>query len=150
MAGSGRRYALEFKARMVELVRAGQSPDRLAKEFEPSATAIRRWVEQADRGEGLRKDGLTTAERKEMRELKRELCSAKLERDILAKATAWFAIVGRWFFVQVLEERGTPGVVARGVPDSRLPPGGRGPRAAGSIEGRTGPVQPVQDSLAKG
>ncbi|MCE2398603.1 MAG: hypothetical protein J4F34_06080 [Gemmatimonadetes bacterium] len=37
MAGSGRRYAPEFKARMVELVRAGRSPDRLAKEFEPSA-----------------------------------------------------------------------------------------------------------------
>ena len=47
MAGSGRRYAPEFKAWMVELVRAGRSPDRLAKEFEPSATAIRRWVEQA-------------------------------------------------------------------------------------------------------
>ena len=42
MAGSGRRYAPEFKARMVELVRAGRSLDRLAKEFEPSATAIRR------------------------------------------------------------------------------------------------------------
>ncbi len=84
MSGSGRRYAPEFKARMVELVRAGRSPDRLAAEFEPSATAIRRWVEQADRDEGLRKDGLTTAELKEVRELKRE-------RDILAKATAWFA-----------------------------------------------------------
>ena len=73
MSGSGRRYAPEFKARMVELVRAGRSPDRLAAEFEPSATAIRRWVEQADRDEGLRKDGLTTAELKEVRELKREL-----------------------------------------------------------------------------
>ena len=72
MAGSGRRYTPEFKARMVELVRAGRSPDRLAKEFEPSATAIRRWVEQADRDEGLRKDGLTTAERKEVRELLRD------------------------------------------------------------------------------
>ena len=91
MAGSGRRYAPEFKARMVELVRAGRSPDRLAKEFEPSATAIRRWVEQADRDEGLSRDGLTTAERKEVRELKRELRRVKLERDILAKATAWFA-----------------------------------------------------------
>ena len=60
------------------------------------------------------------------------------------------AVVGRWFFVQVLGERGTPGVVACGVPDSRLPPGGRGPRAAGPIEERSGPVQPVQDSLAKG
>ena len=88
MAGSGRRYAPEFKARMVELVRAGRSPDRLAKEFEPSATAIRRWVERADRDEGLRGDGPTTAERKEVRGLKRDLRRVKLERDILARATA--------------------------------------------------------------
>ncbi len=85
---SGRRYAPEYKARMVELVRAGRSADELAREFEPSATAIRRWVEQADLDEGRRTDGLTTAERKEVRELKRELRRVKLERDILAKATA--------------------------------------------------------------
>lgn len=91
MSGYGRRYASEYRARMVELVRAGRSADGLAREFEPSATAIRRWVEQADRDEGLRKDGLTTAERKELRDLKRELRRVKLERDILAKATAWFA-----------------------------------------------------------
>lgn len=85
---SGRRYAPEYKARMVELVRAGRSADELAREFEPSATAIRRWVEQADLDEGRRTDGLTTAERKEVRELKRELRRVKLERDILAIATA--------------------------------------------------------------
>ena len=48
-------------------------------------------MEQADRDDGLRKDGLITVERKEMRELKRELRRVKMERDILAKATAWFA-----------------------------------------------------------
>ena len=37
MAGKGRRYAPEFKARMVELVRAGRSADRLAREFDPLA-----------------------------------------------------------------------------------------------------------------
>ena len=94
MAGTGRRYAPEFKARMVELVRAGRSPDRLAKEFEPSSAAIRRWVEQADRDEGRRRDGLSTVERTEMRELKRELRRVKIERDILARATAWFAREG--------------------------------------------------------
>ena len=84
---SGRRYAPEYKARMVELVRAGRSADQLAREFEPSATAIRRWVEQADLDEGLRTDGLTTAERKEVRELKRELRRVKIERDILANSS---------------------------------------------------------------
>ncbi len=85
---SGRRCAPEYKARMVELVRAGRGADQLAREFEPSATAIRRWVEQADLDEGLRTNGLTTAERKEVRELKRELRRVRIERDILAKATA--------------------------------------------------------------
>ena len=81
----------EFKARMVELVGAGRSPESLAKEFEPSANAIRNWVQQADRDEGRRSDGLTTAEREELRRLRRELKQVKLEREILAKATAWFA-----------------------------------------------------------
>ena len=67
---------------------------RLAKEFEPSLTAIRHWVEQADRDEGRRKDGLSTVERTEMRELKRELRRVRIERDILAIAAAWFAREG--------------------------------------------------------
>ena len=76
---------------MVERVRAGRNADQLARGFEPSATAIRRWVKQADRDEGYCKTGLTTAERREVRELKRELRRMTLERDILAKATAWFS-----------------------------------------------------------
>ena len=48
---------------MVELVRAGRTPEQLAKEFEPSAQAIRNWVAQADRDEGRREDGLTTLSR---------------------------------------------------------------------------------------
>ena len=76
---------------MVELVRAGRSPEQLAREFEPSANAIRKWAQQADRDEGRRSDGLTTPEREELRRLKRENRQLKVEREILAKATAWFA-----------------------------------------------------------
>jgi len=76
---------------MVELVRAGKSPEELAKEFEPTANTIRTWAVQADRDEGRRQDGLTTQEREELRRLRRELRQVKLEREILAKATAWFA-----------------------------------------------------------
>lgn len=76
---------------MVELVRAGRTPEELGKEFEPSAQAIRNWVRQADRDEGRRADGLTTAEREELRRLRRELRQLKVEREILAKAAAWFA-----------------------------------------------------------
>ena len=53
------RYAPEFRRQMVELVRAGRTPEELAREFEPTANTIRKWVEQLDQDEGLRTDGLT-------------------------------------------------------------------------------------------
>jgi transposase len=84
-------YPAEFRRQMVELVRAGRTPEELAKEFEPSAQAIRNWVRQADLDEGRRADGLTTVEREELRRLRRENKQLKLEREILAKAAAWFA-----------------------------------------------------------
>jgi transposase len=58
--------APEFRRRMIELVRASRTPEQLAKEFEPSAQAIRNWVAQADRDEGHREDGLTTVEREKL------------------------------------------------------------------------------------
>jgi len=76
---------------MIELVRAGRTPEELAREFEPTAQSIRNWVSQADRDEGRRADGLTTAEREELRRLRREIRQLKVEREILAKAAAWFA-----------------------------------------------------------
>ena len=76
---------------MVELVRSGRPPEELAREFEPSAQSIRNWLGQADRDEGRRHDGLTRAERKELRRLRRENCQLRQEREILARAAAWFA-----------------------------------------------------------
>jgi len=84
-------YPAAFRKKMVELVRAGRTAAELAKEFEPSAQSIAAWVRQADRDNGLRSDGLTTEERDELRQLKREVKQLKIEREILAKATAWFA-----------------------------------------------------------
>jgi transposase len=76
---------------MIELVRAGRSPDVLAREFEPTAQSIRNWVRQADRDEGRREDGLTTDERTELQQLRRENATLREEREILKKAAAWFA-----------------------------------------------------------
>ena len=84
-------YSPEFRSRMVELVRAGRTPEELAKKFEPSAGAIRTWVSQADRDDGRRKDGFTTAEKDEVRRLRRENKILREEREILRKAAAWFA-----------------------------------------------------------
>lgn len=86
-----RPYAPEFRRQMVELVRAGREVEELSREYEPSAQAIRNWVEQADRDEGRREDGLTTEEREELRRLRRENRQLREEREILKKAAAWFA-----------------------------------------------------------
>ena len=84
-------YPAEFRQQLVELVRSGHSPGALAKEFEPSAQTIHTWVKQADLDSGQRPDGLTTTERAEVRRLRRQIKQLRTERDILAKAAAWFA-----------------------------------------------------------
>jgi len=84
-------YPPELRRRLVELVRSGRSPEELARKFEPSAAAIRIWVHQADLDDGRREDGMTTAEREEIRRLRRENKRLREEREILKKAAAWFA-----------------------------------------------------------
>ena len=86
-----RPYAAEFRRRMVDLVRAGRPPESRGEEFEPTAQAIRNWVRQADRDEGLREDGLTTVDQEELRRLRQEIKQLRIEREILAKAATWFA-----------------------------------------------------------
>ena len=55
-------YAAEFRARMVELVRSGRTPEDLSREFEPTAQSIWNWVRQAERDQGVLADALTTDE----------------------------------------------------------------------------------------
>lgn len=88
-------YPAEFRQQMIELVGAGRVPAQLAREFEVSATTIAKWVAQSTVDEGRApasgRDVLSTAERQELAQLRRENRQLKMERDILAKATAWFA-----------------------------------------------------------
>jgi len=84
-------YPAEYRKQMVELVRSGRTPEDLAKEFGPSAQSIRNWVRQADVDDGRRKGDLTTKEKEELRKLRRENRRLREEREILAKAAAWFA-----------------------------------------------------------
>jgi len=91
MAKTRPPYTPEFRRQMIDLMRAGRSPEELAKEFEPTAQSIRNWAAQAERDGGQRADGLTSAEREELERLRRENRQLKLERDILSKAAAWFA-----------------------------------------------------------
>src|SRR5271154_4138577 len=84
-------YAPEFRRQMVDLVRSGRRPEELAREFEPTAQSISTWVKQAERDAGKRTDGSTSADRDELARLRRENHRLRQERDILAKAAAWFA-----------------------------------------------------------
>ena len=87
-------YPAEFRQQMVELVAMGKKPSELAKEFGCHDGSIAAWVKQAkaDAQGGGRPDApLTTAERQELAMLRRQLRQVQMERDILAKATAWFA-----------------------------------------------------------
>jgi len=84
-------YPPEFRCRLVELVRAGRTPESLAREFEPSAPAIRNWYRQSQLEEGQEPNGLTAAQQEELQRLRRENRQLREEREILAKAAAWFA-----------------------------------------------------------
>ncbi len=88
-------YAQAFRDQMVDLVRSGRKPSELSKEFGCHMTSILSWVRKAG-GSGattLPADvaALNAQERQELIELRRKLRQVQLERDILAKATAWFA-----------------------------------------------------------
>jgi transposase len=81
----------EYRRWIIEWARAGRSINELAREFEPSANAIRYWLKQAALDEGLRSNDLATTEREELNQLRRENRVLREEREILAKAAPWFA-----------------------------------------------------------
>lgn len=90
-------YAAPFRQQMVERVQAGRTPAQLLREFDVSAQGISTWVVQAaaERGKPMRGKGLlSSAEREELTRLRRQVRQLQTERDILAKAMAWFAAKG--------------------------------------------------------
>jgi transposase len=87
-----RFFPPEYKAEVVELIRTtGKTVGQVAKELDLTETAVRQWVRQADLDAGRRSDGLTTAERDELRRLRRENRDLREEREILRKAAVFFA-----------------------------------------------------------
>ena|SRR5215216_1080560 len=85
-------YPPEFRAEAVRLVReGGRTPEQLAHDLGCSDETLRTWLRQADRDDGRRSDGLTTAEREELAQLRREVRVLREEREILRKAAAFFA-----------------------------------------------------------
>ncbi len=86
-----RSFTPEFKAEIVEACgRGDRSIGQVARDFDLTETAVREWVRQADIDVG-RRDGLTTAEREELSQLRRENRRLREDVEILKRATAFFA-----------------------------------------------------------
>ncbi len=88
-----RKFSPEFKAEAVKLVEdSGKSICQVARDLDLTESSLRNWVKQAevDAGRGAA-DALTTDEKEELSRLRRELKTVKMEREILKKATAFFA-----------------------------------------------------------
>jgi transposase len=85
-------YPREFREEAVRLVRSSGRPiAQIARELGIAHGTLSAWVKQAELDAGLRNDGLTTAEREELRRLRRENRILREEREILKKAAAFFA-----------------------------------------------------------
>ena len=87
-----RSFTPEFKAEIVELCQRGdRSIGQVARDFDLTETGVREWVKQAERDAGTRTDGLTTAEKEELAQLRRENRRLREDVEILKRATAFFA-----------------------------------------------------------
>jgi transposase len=86
-----RSFTKEFKAEVVALVsQPGYTAASVARDLDLTETAVREWVKQADIDDGSR-DGLTSAERAELAQLRKEVRVLREERDILKRAAAFVA-----------------------------------------------------------
>lgn len=93
MGRQRRKFTKEFKAETVKLVKeSGKTIGQVARELDLTETALRTWVKQHDIDAGNGPAGaLTTQEREELTRLRRENGVLRMERDLLKKATAFFA-----------------------------------------------------------
>ncbi len=86
-----RPHPPEFRRRAVELARMREKPvAQIAEDLGISESCLRNWLSRADIDEG-RREGLSSNERDELVELRRELRVAKMENEILKRAAAYFA-----------------------------------------------------------
>jgi transposase len=87
-----RAFMPEFKAEIVELCQRGdRTIGQVSKDFDLTETAVRAWVKQAELDAGTRSDGLSSDERAELAQLRRENRRLREDVDILKRATAFFA-----------------------------------------------------------
>jgi len=86
-----RSFSDEYKTEVVELCRtSGKSISEVARDLGLTVSAVRRWVAQADIDAG-RRPGMTSEEHSELVQLRKENRVLREERDILKRATVFFA-----------------------------------------------------------
>lgn len=89
---SRRRFSKEFRAEAIALVKQqGLSVNKVAKDLGLPWGTVSRWVDQDAADNGQKPDMLTTAERQELALLRKQVRMLTMEREILKKATAFFA-----------------------------------------------------------
>jgi transposase len=88
-----KKYTQAFREEAVRLVQAGERPiAEVARQLAMDPATLWRWVRQGEVDAGAGKAGeLTTSEKEELRRLRREIVQLREEREILKKATAFFA-----------------------------------------------------------
>ncbi len=87
-----KKFPAEFKRDVVTVARRGDlNVTAVATDFGISPESVRRWMRQADIDDGLRDDGLTTAEQSEVVQLRRDKRRLEMENEILRRAAAYFA-----------------------------------------------------------
>jgi len=86
-------YTLEFKLEAVRLVESGQRVSEAARSLGIVEQTLANWVKAhlAGKLRGSGRNGELSAEQMEIRRLRAELARVTMERDILGKATAFFA-----------------------------------------------------------
>jgi transposase len=127
-------YPPEFREQILELVRAGRTPNELAEELEPSGETIRNWIKQAEVDRGNRQPkGLNRDEKQELNRLRRENKQLRIKREILAKAAAGSLGRPARFPTSLRVREGTPAAVSgyhdvfvSGSRGGRLEPDGGG------------------------
>ena len=93
MARKRRTFTPEYKAEVVGLVRVGgKAISAVARDLDLTESAVRKWVAGSEVDtSSVDQKALTTAEREELLHLRREIRQLRMEREILKKATAFFA-----------------------------------------------------------
>ncbi len=88
-----RVFSTEYKAEVVKLIHeSGKSVGQVCQELDLTESAVRKWVAQVEVDAGHGPSGaLTSDERDELRRLRRENTRLRMEREVLKKATAFFA-----------------------------------------------------------